>query len=235
MKVSEEMLMAFADGELDADTAGEVRKAIDADPILQRRLRVFEETRLGAKAAFAGILDEPVPAQLVAALSTPRRGFRDWLRSRAFAGQAAGGLALAAAGFFAALVLVDRPSPGLLDGEMALASLLESAPGGATERWKDGSFQATGTYLVADGVCRSFTAVPSDTASGWRGVACRRDGAWTVDLAVAEPAGSFTTASDRATEAIDAFLDQVGAGASLDLAAEERARLAGWNIAPPRE
>jgi hypothetical protein len=235
MKVSDEMLMAFSDGELDADTAREVRKAIDADPALRRRLQIFEETRTGAKAAFADVLDEPVPAALLAGLSPARPGIWDRLSSRAFAWRAAGGLALAAAGFFAAVILVDRPTPGLLDGDAAIASLLESAPGGTTERWQQGSFQATGTYVVAGGVCRSFVAVPAEAASGWRGVACRRDGAWTVDLAVAEPAASFVTASDRATEAVDAFLDSVGAGASLDLAAEERARLSGWNISAPRE
>jgi hypothetical protein len=235
MKVSDEMLMALADGELDADTARGMRKAIDADPELQRRLRIFERTRADAKAAFADVLDEPVPASLLATLRPKRSRLRDWLGGPSLAWRTAGGLGLAAAGFLAALVFIDRPLPGLLDGDTALAALLESAPGGETEPWREGSFQVTGSYVVADGICRSFVAVPSEAASGWRGVACRRDGAWTVDLAVAEPAGSFTTASDRATEAVDSFLDQVGAGASLDLEAEERARLAGWNLSAPRE
>src|SRR5687767_14222937 len=68
MKASDEMLMAFVDGELDEATAEALRRTVDADPALLRRLADFHRTRALAKSAFAGVLDEEVPERLFAAV-----------------------------------------------------------------------------------------------------------------------------------------------------------------------
>lgn len=62
------MLMAFADGELDAETARAVAAAVAADPALQARVALFRATRREAKAVFGPMLDETVPALLRAAV-----------------------------------------------------------------------------------------------------------------------------------------------------------------------
>ncbi|MDN3713648.1 zf-HC2 domain-containing protein [Paracoccus cavernae] len=45
MSISDETLMAYADGELDQAEAAAVEAALAADPGLQARLRPFSETR----------------------------------------------------------------------------------------------------------------------------------------------------------------------------------------------
>jgi hypothetical protein len=100
-----------------------------------------------------------------------------------------------------------------------------------------GSLQVTGSYPVADGVCRTFAARGGGAdGSGWRGVACRHDRSWAVEVLVADVAanngGGFMPASDQATQTIDAFLDAAGAGERLDAAAERQLRESDWQTAP---
>jgi anti-sigma factor RsiW len=68
METSDEMLMAYVDGELAAEDAAAVARAIAADPVLKRRAADFRDTRLLARGAFAEERAEPVPAALAAAV-----------------------------------------------------------------------------------------------------------------------------------------------------------------------
>jgi anti-sigma factor RsiW len=68
METSDEMLMASVDGELAAEDAAAVARAIAADPVLKRRAADFRDTRLLARGAFADARAEPVPAVLAAAV-----------------------------------------------------------------------------------------------------------------------------------------------------------------------
>lgn len=68
MEMSDEMLMAYVDGELAAEDAAAVERAIAADPVLKRRAADFRDTRLLARGALAEDRAEPVPAALVAAV-----------------------------------------------------------------------------------------------------------------------------------------------------------------------
>lgn len=68
METSDEMLMAYVDGELAAEDAAAVARAIAADPVLKRRAADFRDTRLLARGAFADARAEPVPAALAAAV-----------------------------------------------------------------------------------------------------------------------------------------------------------------------
>lgn len=68
MEMSDEMLMAFVDGELAAEDAAAVERAIAADPELKRRAADFRDTRLVVRGAFTEERAEPVPAALVAAV-----------------------------------------------------------------------------------------------------------------------------------------------------------------------
>ncbi len=61
---SDEMLMRFADGELDEETSARLEAAVAADDALAARLAVFVQTRLAAGDALRPLLDEPVPAAL---------------------------------------------------------------------------------------------------------------------------------------------------------------------------
>jgi anti-sigma factor RsiW len=67
-RVDDVMLMAYVDGEVDAETAREIETAIARDPALGVRARHFRDSGAFARAAFAESLHEPVPDRLVAAL-----------------------------------------------------------------------------------------------------------------------------------------------------------------------
>ena len=63
-KFNDEDLMAYADGELDADTRSQIERAVARDAGLGARLAVFTKTRASASAAFEPLLDAPVPDAL---------------------------------------------------------------------------------------------------------------------------------------------------------------------------
>ena len=231
MKVTDEMLMALADGELDRETALEVRHTIEADPALGVRLAEFERTRKLAKQAFDGVLEEPAPLRLVAALGRGERSpkpaaRRVWLPVGA-------AIAASAAAFALGMVLASdlRRGPGPLDAQ-ELASLLESVPSGSSQAAGEETFEATASFAAPDGICRGFVlSGGSRPDAAWQGVGCKHGANWEIEILVAgRPANgeSYSPASDRAAESIAAFLDALGAGLPLDAEAERRLMQSGW-------
>jgi hypothetical protein len=77
VSISEEMLMAYADGEYDAPERSAERSALEAamqaDPDLAARVEQHRALRRRVSALYAEVLDEPVPDRLVAAVRG-RRG-----------------------------------------------------------------------------------------------------------------------------------------------------------------
>jgi anti-sigma factor RsiW len=67
-RVDDVMLMAYVDGEVDAETARQIEHAIGADANLAARVKVFRESAAMLRGAFAESLHEEVPERLVAAL-----------------------------------------------------------------------------------------------------------------------------------------------------------------------
>ena len=67
-RVDDVMLMAYADGELDAATARQIEAAIADDPALAERARVFRESASLLRGAYADALHEEVPERLLAAV-----------------------------------------------------------------------------------------------------------------------------------------------------------------------
>ncbi|AMS44721.1 anti-sigma factor (plasmid) [Aminobacter sp. Y103A] len=60
----DETLMAFADGELDAETTAAIEEAMGSDDALIVRIATFLESRAKASAALKPLIDEPVPEAL---------------------------------------------------------------------------------------------------------------------------------------------------------------------------
>ncbi|WP_072390080.1 hypothetical protein [Hyphomicrobium sp. CS1GBMeth3] len=69
MTVPDELLMAYADGELTADEAKAVEQVLAQDPVLRARLEPFVETRMRLAYVFEHTLHEPVPDRLIAAIA----------------------------------------------------------------------------------------------------------------------------------------------------------------------
>jgi len=64
MSFSDETLMAYADGELEPALAARVEEAMRADPRVEEAVQRHRALRADVFSAFAGVLDEPVPARL---------------------------------------------------------------------------------------------------------------------------------------------------------------------------
>lgn len=67
MKFSEEVLMAYADGELEESTRAAVEAAMAEDPQIARRIAHHRALRERLRSAFEPALREPVPARLLEA------------------------------------------------------------------------------------------------------------------------------------------------------------------------
>jgi anti-sigma factor RsiW len=66
--ISDELIMAYADGELDASRAAALHEVVNNDVALRNQYEIFLATRAILATAFNDILDEPVPDTLKAAV-----------------------------------------------------------------------------------------------------------------------------------------------------------------------
>ena len=67
-RIDDVMLMAYVDGEVDAQTAREIEATIATDPAIGRRVAMFRQTATMMRGAFGEVLHEPVPERLLGAL-----------------------------------------------------------------------------------------------------------------------------------------------------------------------
>lgn len=214
-KVSDEMLMALADGELDRTQARALQARLDRDPELAARYAIFADTAAALRAAFSQgeIRQELVDA--IHAVESNRQSEADTIvpfRVRA----AVWPLALAASlalGVGLGWGLKNGGATGLGDVAQAVAD----APTGS-ERYVAhmGTARVLGSFETERGLCRLIALAPEDASAG-RFVACRDAEDWVVALSVSDGAAdSFSPASETGTEMIDIYLDSIGAGAALD-------------------
>ena len=87
MKFPPETLMAYADGELDAQTRRAIEAEMAVDPQVAQEVERHRAMRAEVGGAFAGVLDEPVPDRLLRAATenrqrTPERARSDSARRR---------------------------------------------------------------------------------------------------------------------------------------------------------
>ena len=238
MKFPPETLMAYADGELDAETRRAIEDEMAIDPQLAQEIERHRAMRAEVGGAFAGVLDEPVPDRLLRAAKKaapqspatevePRRQWtwREW-------GSVAASLLI---GVLAGRAMLQEPDTerGLfvtgVDGRViaggalaqALSEQLSSQDGANVDIGL--SFRAkSGEY------CRTFTTTQQRTLAG---LACRGPQGWQVPMLMeTQPAsaGEMRTASSGLPSAL---LDQVDArmlGEPLDAEGERAARDAGW-------
>jgi len=223
-KVTDEMLMAYVDGELDGPAADDVRRATESDVELARRAEAFRASRSIAREALAGIRAEPVPERLIqTVLGSANTNIVPVRRYWALPLAASVAIMAGLAGYWLAL----QSTPGDLFGNRQVAEALGSTPSGTERavRTAGGTahLKTVATYQVEGGLCRTFElAGGSQTV---RGVGCSQNAEWRVSVAVATgDSGSFAPASSGAPAAVDAFLDALDARGPLS--AEEEAALA---------
>lgn len=226
MKVSNELVMAYVDGELDALDVARVEQAMREDVETASAVASARALRERLRQAYAPVLDEPVPARLLAAANTALPG-RAW-RMPHWAALAASLLL----GVLMAPLLSPKRSPAMLDSSGgALVANGELARTLGTRIAADGAqgVVAVGlSFRGADGrYCRTFTLGGEGAMTG---LACRDDQAWQV-VALGESrsdAGDLRRATSTLPPAILAEVDARLQGEPLDEAGERRARDAGW-------
>lgn len=249
-------MSAYLDDALDAEAAAAFEADLARDPELRARFEALSGVDALVREAFAAPAGEPVPerfAKLLAADQGDQRPVIDLASFRAARavkpgrgiGQgwrtaAAAALALAiggGGGFFAGRenILVEtylRLEAGAIDKSNPLHRLLSQAPSGAPQMISGGdSFAPVLTFIAADGrPCREFE-LSADAATAV-GLACRDNGGWRLEalLAAADrPVGAgYAPASGFSQAALEAALDNLGAGAPLGPEEEQALIAAGW-------
>jgi hypothetical protein len=249
MTVSDEELMAYVDGELDAARSESLRQEIAANADLRRRVAEQQALRERLRHAFDRTLEEPVPARLTELTvrarvvelgsSTRRRPTRvAWLSGLALAAGIVLGIALGPA-----LVKLAREQPDVIanganvaaGGALAdaLSRRLASEPSASDPIRLGVSFVAnSGEY------CRTFISQHGDGALA--GLACRQGAEWRIDALQSAPIVAGDSAGYRqAATSLPPLVRQAAeasmAGDALDARGEAAARDRQWRSpdAPP--
>lgn len=241
--IDDEILITFADGELEPEHRRAVELALASDPGLRERLEAQRRLRARIAAHYAPVAEEAVPERFAALLSgggaaagevvslaeaRRKRARPLWQNLTALAATLVLGL------FAGSLVPRSGSGPvavedGALIARGGLAQALETQL--ASEQERNAETRIGVTFAAADGrICRTFDA------QALSGLACRGGADWrivTASGAAGENAGQFRQASSGDRLVLEAAQDMM-AGEPFDAAAERRAREAGWrNAAAP--
>lgn len=249
--ITDEMLMAYADGELDAEHSLRVSAAIQAEPELAARYRAHQQLRLRMCKAYAGALDEPVPERLIATarsaagadvvdlaahraaramplpppvLSAPR-ALPSWAQWGGLAASLAIGIVLGSLLDFGQRTGSDFETTAQgLAARGAVADALSNRL--ATAATPADPVRLQISFLDRDGnYCRSFST------AALAGLACRSGGEWRVQQlmqAAPESATEMRQASAALPPALLETIEQRMQGDPLDAQGERIARERGW-------
>jgi hypothetical protein len=253
MTISDETLMAYADGELDAAARAAVELAMREDPQIAKRVAAHRTLRRKVQAAYSAELSEGIPERLLTAArgATSTHGSkvvnlqharaameRSKPRARPLATQwrtagtiAASVIAGVGLGFFmwghteSPLV---RSAGGALVARGQLAKALSNQL--AVDQSRSSAVQIGVSFRAKSGdYCRTFALSGAVSPSG---LACRHGEQWQVQALTQEPgtvSGSdYRTAGSAMSATILKSVEGQIAGEPLDQAGERAARQRGW-------
>lgn len=232
--IDDDLLMAFADGELDEINRRRVERAIAEDPELRARLEQQQRLRATLAAHYGPVAEEEVPERFRALLETNVVPFAPVAKARTARPLWQSLTALAATlviGLAIGRTLLAPPGGpvgvenGALVAQGPLAEALETQ---LASTQADGAATSVGvTFARADGnVCRTFTG--SDAA----GLACREPAGWRLIMVTEGPGRPGAQGGYRQAASGNALVMQAAqelmAGEPFDAAAERQARDSGW-------
>jgi hypothetical protein len=252
--MTDEELMAYADGEVSPLEAKRIEAAMAEDSVLAARVARFRAVRRALRTAYDSVVSEPVPERLRALLGDVAASepvgpppaaepapvisldaARDRKTTRRFGPPAWAAMAAS----LLVGVLVGRallPSDQSLltrDGHYAGAELtrvLDTRLASAAENQTDATRIGL-TFQTAQGdVCRTFSH--SEDARLTSGLACRDNDRWAIQIAINEAAqrGEFRQAGSDAPAVLDA-VDAMISGEPFDAERERAARDRNWQDA----
>jgi hypothetical protein len=213
-KFSDESLMFYADGLLDASESERLQQALTRDPKLRARLQVFRSTGRDLAALFEPHAATPLPPQLRDIVNgvgqdvapSPVYDLRKYTRTRVWPDGWRSGTALAAsvallagiglgwllrgepAGDFASppQIIVQADGGQLIAGDL-LQRALESQPSGISAAAGPINVSVKMTFQNAAGeYCRQYQ-VTAPQSQHYAGMACRVDGTWRADFQAQMP------------------------------------------------
>lgn len=243
MRFSDETLMAYADGELDAATRAAIEAEMAVDPDLARAIERHRALAGRVRGAYAGVLDETVPERLAALVAKPaasnvtplaaHRVARAPVAARSRLPQWMAVAAMLVLGVGVSLFMINESDPW---AETATGLVARGELDAALTQQLAGSLGTGGPQLGIsfrdrDGAwCRTFHL---DREAPVAGLACRSGAEWQLRvMADAGPreAGLRTAGAMplAVLEAVDAAIE----GEPADAAAERAARDSGWQVAP---
>jgi hypothetical protein len=230
--ITDEILSAYLDAELDADGVAMVESELARTPSLARRLEAMKAIEARISPAFSGIMDERTPDRFEAMLSpnAPRapspgpwhaeilsRLLRPWVAGPAFAALAVGVLAgtsltpRAATGF-------ELAQTGRIVTAGALSSAIDLSPSGVATRVKNSDLLVRLSFQDRSGrFCRHVSLAAQDM------VVCKTNGGWGIE-AVAPggtgPVPGYQEASGAAPLEIASAMERLGVVSVLDANSE---------------
>jgi hypothetical protein len=242
MELPDELLMAYADGELEVAEHARVAAAVAADPELARRVAAHRALRSTLAASYSKVLEEPVPERLASLVRTaPAQSNNGQVlpfRRKAVRSRRLQWSSLAASFVLGALVwqfgsrqylagpVVDR------NGDLVAAGVLARALSNqlAAEQAPSTPVRIGVSFLSKGGdYCRTFQL---RGAAAVAGLACQRDAQWKLEVLTHAPGTPASPQYRQAASALPpAVLQAVSdsiAGEALDAAAEDQARAKAW-------
>jgi anti-sigma factor RsiW len=229
--IDDDILMAYADGELDEIGRARVERAVAADPALRARLEQQQKLRATLTALYGPTAEEAVPERfrsmldtnVLAFLTSPSRPARPlWQSLTALAATLLLGLLVGRFLLMPAASPVDI-SNGTMVAQGPLARALDSQL--ASAQAPDAATRIGTSFAAADGrLCRTF-----DSAA-MAGIACRGDAGWQLMLTTAGSGGAHSAyrQAGSADPVVAQAAQDLMAGEPFDEAAERRARDSGW-------
>ena len=238
MEVTREMLMAYADGEVDEITSRRIEQAISDDPELARQLEAELALKAKLHGHFAGIDEHPVPDAWTAAIAAAREddarvvALDDGRRARARRGVPRWGAGMAiAASLVLGVLLGTRIAPG--DGPLvekdgtliASAGLGKALENQLASEQEGARLRVLASFRREDGsICRAFTG------GALSGIACRAEDGWRMERLL--PGGRMQSTEYRLAGSTDAELmaaaQEMASEAPLDAEQERAAQERGW-------
>ncbi|MET0292595.1 MAG: hypothetical protein ABW136_09560 [Steroidobacteraceae bacterium] len=194
--IADEELMAYVDGELDADARARVEREMADDPVLRARIESQLDLKRRLAAHFDPVLNEPVPAALSASRSG-RRGWQ-WQEWMAIAATLVIGVMLGPFVLRSSQPLPLMSAAGRVVAIGALeTALMQKASGTGT----DDGMTIGMSFRDDDGsYCRTFAMNP-----GPAGLACREWGEWVVEVLARNPKARQGTGGETYRQAGTAF------------------------------